>query len=111
MGQELFNPPNVAGWKSNDYWISTSSVSARAHFVDDVANYMRNKNLLVDTVPKPPDQAVKAVLDQMQVLLPAVRTTEVLTGFVNAQRAAKSANAEPGNLTRLAMLAPDLQMA
>jgi uncharacterized protein (DUF1800 family) len=111
MGQELFNPPNVAGWKSNDYWISTSSVAARAHFVDDVANYMRSKTLLVDTVPKPPDQAVKAVLDQMQILLPAARTTEVLTGWITAQRAAKSPNSEPGNLTRLALLAPDLQMA
>lgn len=32
MGQELFNPPNVAGWKPNGYWLSTAAVSSRLTF-------------------------------------------------------------------------------
>ena len=29
-GQQLFYPPNVAGWKQNSYWISTASAWARS---------------------------------------------------------------------------------
>jgi uncharacterized protein (DUF1800 family) len=32
MGQELFNPPNVSGWKPNGYWLSTAAASARLTF-------------------------------------------------------------------------------
>ena len=27
MGQILLNPPNVAGWKANGYWLNTSALS------------------------------------------------------------------------------------
>ena len=112
MGQELYNPPNVAGWKSNEYWISTSAAGARANFADNVAYALDKNKLLVDSVSKPPDQAVQAVLDQFQVLSPAPRTLEVLNAWIAAQRAAQfQAWAEPGNLVRLVLLAPDLQMA
>ena len=112
MGQELYNPPNVAGWKTNEYWISTSAAGARANFADNVAYALDKNKLLVDSVSKPPDQAVQAVLDQFQVLSPAPRTVEVLNAWIAAQRAAQfQAWAEPGNLVRLVLLAPDLQMA
>lgn len=31
MGQILFNPPNVAGWRSNANWLTTSALSGRAN--------------------------------------------------------------------------------
>jgi uncharacterized protein (DUF1800 family) len=33
MGQVLFDPPDVAGWPSNEAWISSGSVVARVNFV------------------------------------------------------------------------------
>jgi uncharacterized protein (DUF1800 family) len=33
MGQALFDPPDVAGWPSNQAWISSQSVIARVNFV------------------------------------------------------------------------------
>jgi uncharacterized protein (DUF1800 family) len=33
LGQELLNPPNVAGWKLNSYWISTSAFWAKGNVV------------------------------------------------------------------------------
>jgi uncharacterized protein (DUF1800 family) len=33
MGQVLFDPPDVAGWPSNEAWISSNSVVARVNFV------------------------------------------------------------------------------
>lgn len=34
MGQTLFDPPNVAGWKQNRYWISTATTSARGKWLE-----------------------------------------------------------------------------
>jgi len=36
MGQQLFDPPNVSGWRPNGYWLSTAAVSARATFARNV---------------------------------------------------------------------------
>ena len=36
-GQSMYQPPNVAGWKANGYWLNASALSARADFADNVA--------------------------------------------------------------------------
>ena len=41
MGQMVFNPPNVSGWKSNSYWLTTSAVSGRAAVAKKLAALMR----------------------------------------------------------------------
>jgi uncharacterized protein (DUF1800 family) len=38
MGQQLFYPPNVAGWKSNGYFVTTGMLSARAKLALQIAN-------------------------------------------------------------------------
>ena len=30
MGQQLFEPPNVSGWRPNEYWLTTSRLWSRA---------------------------------------------------------------------------------
>jgi uncharacterized protein (DUF1800 family) len=32
MGQKLFEPPNVSGWRLNDYWVNSSAWTGRAEF-------------------------------------------------------------------------------
>lgn len=39
MGQELFNPPNVGGWRGGTSWVSTARLFAR---YDAVNNYVAN---------------------------------------------------------------------
>ena len=41
MGQRIFDPPNVAGWKANSYWMTTSAVSGRANLAKKVASLLR----------------------------------------------------------------------
>jgi uncharacterized protein (DUF1800 family) len=41
MGQVPFAPPNVAGWKTNAYWVNTSVFGARAEFARGVTWRMR----------------------------------------------------------------------
>jgi hypothetical protein len=38
MGQQLFEPPDVAGWELGPAWISTSSALARMNFASLLAN-------------------------------------------------------------------------
>ncbi len=37
LGQELYSPPNVSGWKSNAAWISAASAGYRARFADQLS--------------------------------------------------------------------------
>lgn len=37
MGQTIFDPPNVAGWKNNNAWMTTSAISGRANVAKKVA--------------------------------------------------------------------------
>ncbi len=37
MGQDLFNPPNVSGWKGGRAWLGTRAVVARANFANSIA--------------------------------------------------------------------------
>ena len=36
MGQQLFEPPNVSGWRPNDYWLTTSRLWSRANWAGDI---------------------------------------------------------------------------
>jgi uncharacterized protein (DUF1800 family) len=38
MGQELFNPPNVAGWPGNRSWLNTDTIFTRLNFADRVVS-------------------------------------------------------------------------
>lgn len=38
MGQELFNPPNVAGWPGNHSWLNTDTIFTRLNFADRIAS-------------------------------------------------------------------------
>ena len=37
MGQQLFYPPNVAGWKNNAYWLNSTALWARADFARNLS--------------------------------------------------------------------------
>lgn len=36
-GQQLYQPPNVSGWRPNGYWLSTGALSGRAAFAESTA--------------------------------------------------------------------------
>ena len=38
MGQELFNPPNVAGWPGNRSWLNTDTIFTRLNFADRITS-------------------------------------------------------------------------
>jgi uncharacterized protein (DUF1800 family) len=44
MGQTVFDPPNVAGWKNNSYWLTTSALSGRAAVARKAASVWAETN-------------------------------------------------------------------
>ncbi len=38
MGQELFNPPNVAGWPGGSAWLNTDTIFTRLNFADRIVS-------------------------------------------------------------------------
>jgi hypothetical protein len=48
MGQEFFLPPNVNGWGTNGYWVSTTAVWGKARFLKWIRNHPNLEAAFVD---------------------------------------------------------------
>lgn len=121
MGQQLFYAPNVAGWKQNAYWISTTSVWARAGFM----NYLNWKAhqmvpdhpFLEEVKALPIPDAVQLAFDRFMLDSASTALRTDMTNWLTAQRAAEGKpeyawkNYEHLGLVSLIMLSPDFQLA
>ncbi|MDH4144151.1 MAG: DUF1800 domain-containing protein [Acidimicrobiia bacterium] len=113
MGQRLFNPPDVSGWKLNEYWVSTASASAKAnwaHYLTWVALAERRPFVGLDALSTA--QFVQVGFDYMGITEPSPATRAALERWVSAQRAAKWQGwALAPMFFILLALTPDLQLA
>ena len=133
MGQEPFYPPNVSGWRVNDYWISTSAVAARASFAG-VCTWTTlggdgvDRSFLTDVTGEVPDdqdwvayadrvptnQVIPAVLERFGIVDPTAQTVSQLTTW-HTQYRSPAAGVYPwgerAHLLQLVLLSPDFQMA
>ena len=50
MGQQLFNPPNVKGWKPGRNWINTNTMTARLNFAKHAVDQWRYRGLAKDRI-------------------------------------------------------------
>ena len=116
MGQDPFNPPNVAGWKSNAYWINTTTVGARADFAEQVTWWLHGANggtghddLKAMSIPN----AIAAVTTLFGLAPLSTVSYNALAGFLTAQRAAAPWGdwSEAPDLMTMSMLAPEMHMA
>ena len=48
MGQNLFSPPNVKGWRGGDAWIDSSTLLARKQFVESISRYEESRTMRRD---------------------------------------------------------------
>jgi uncharacterized protein (DUF1800 family) len=76
MGQELFNPPNVNGWGTNTYWVSTTAVWGKARFLKWIRNNDRSVAAFADLQRGSRDAAVERILDRFGVDDPTAATRE-----------------------------------
>jgi uncharacterized protein (DUF1800 family) len=113
LGQELLNPPNVAGWKANEYWLSTGGLLARADLSWYVAGIAANGGALADTVaPTPVATAVSKAFAAFSVDRPSAGTRATIEGWLTAERAANTSPTEQRRrLMQLVMCSPEFNLA
>ncbi len=117
MGQQLFYPPNVAGWKQNNYWISTTATWARADYARDLSWKAHDLAFLANIAAMTVHDAVQAAFDAFGVDLPSAATRSKLEAWLTTERALEHAPTYSWtdygwiNLTTLTMLTPDFQLA
>jgi uncharacterized protein (DUF1800 family) len=117
MGQQLFEPPNVAGWEPNAYWLGTMNVWARANW----ARYMTwrayqsglHQSMLGATAAMPPADAVDAAFALFEVHTPAGQTRSRLVQWLTLQRDDNGAWDDYAllNMLTLMMLSPDMNVS
>ena len=113
MGQALFEPPNVSGWRPNGYWLTTSRIWARVNWT----RYIIWKNGVGDTlnailgmtVPN----AVQHAFDVLNIDSPSSHTRSKLEAWLTAQRADSHAWTHWSfiNLLTLVMMSPEMNLA
>ena len=111
LGQVLYRPPNVSGWKQNAAWISTSTQWGKGQ----LASYLRwsatEAGVFGDVGTKTPAAAAQAMFDRFGVDAPSSATRQRVVEFVTRERAAGRSWAVAPGLVALGMLAPDVQIA
>jgi uncharacterized protein (DUF1800 family) len=110
MGQELFAPPNVSGWKGGRAWANTAGALARYNFSAQLANAVANDTLLqvLDQAGGVPRATVGPWKNRLGLLSLAATTQQGIDQYVNAATAAHdtAATITQGILTLL-LASPD----
>jgi uncharacterized protein (DUF1800 family) len=112
MGQEPFNPPNVAGWKTNGYWVNTSLFGKRAEFARDVTWHLRQNDANTVAAGHTADEEIDLAAGMFGLNL-STTTRAALTDFVTVQRANEPWVGwwESTNMLTMAMLTPEMHVA
>jgi uncharacterized protein (DUF1800 family) len=113
MGQSLFNPPNVSGWKHNSYWLNTSALSARADVARSITWGLRENGGFDDLYAMSVPDAVDHVAAYFGIAPLSTVTRTALIAAHQAERASVQWDNwwAPTNLLTMAMLAPEMHMA
>jgi uncharacterized protein (DUF1800 family) len=113
MGQQLFEPPNVSGWRPNEYWLTTSRVWARANWSRYIIWLDNVGDTLSDIVGMTVSDAVQHAFDVLNVDSPSDHTRSNLETWLTGQLADPDAwtNWSYINLLTLVMLSPEFNLA
>lgn len=110
MGQSMYDPPNVSGWKQNGYWISSSAMWSKARFASNLRWRANERDFLADSSELTVEESVNRALDTFGLFEVSDRTRAALNSFVETERAT-SRWAEPTGLVFLSLLTPEFQLA
>ena len=110
-GQQLFYPPNVAGWKQNSYWISTASGWARSAWASHVRWKANDAGVFAGIQSQPAATIVTQAFQRFGIVDPSPTTRAALEAWVTRAKAEGDSWSIPPNLVHLMLLTPDFQLA
>jgi uncharacterized protein (DUF1800 family) len=113
MSQELFEPPNVAGWKGGAVWANTAATLARYNFSARIGKLVTDDAVrtVLDSAGGQPRDTAPLWMHRLGLLSLLPSTDEALTKYLDASTAAKT---DPGVRTRgvltLLLASPDFNL-
>jgi uncharacterized protein (DUF1800 family) len=110
LGQGVYEPPSVAGWKQNEAWLNENAVWMKDEIAAKIAREAIKANFLEDVLSMEVPTAVTTVLGRFGVTRASQQTVTALTNFLTAERAAGGDQQRYG-LIRMIALSPEFQMA
>jgi uncharacterized protein (DUF1800 family) len=121
MGQQPFRPPNVSGWRQNDYWITESAIWARGNMAGylrwqaynrgDLENVAEVTNWNPRTYRFTEAQAVDRALRNYGITVRSDHTRDVLIDYVASERNSNTSWGQRAGLLMLPLLTPEMQLA
>ena len=111
LGQTLYAPPNVAGWKQNAAWISSSAQWAKGSFAGGERWTANQHEVFKGIDALTPAAAVQAAFDAFGVDDPSPLTRTTMEAWFAREVAAGRQWAIPPCMFTLILLTPDVQLA
>ncbi|MGI9599356.1 MAG: DUF1800 family protein, partial [Acidimicrobiales bacterium] len=121
MGQRPFYPPNVSGWRQNEYWVTAAAGWSKIHLASHLRwiaynrDDIKDANEIIDYSPVTfkytPEQSVDKALWNFKFDRINQHTREQLIDYVERERSSDHRWTERSGLLMLTLLVPELQMA
>lgn len=110
MGQAPFQPPNVAGWGTNTYWLGETMMAARANWSGFVTNFLatRPTPFIDPAAIADVNAAAAAIFTKLGVPNPAPASLASVVDWLTEARAKKWNQRQA---LYLALLSPEFQLA
>ena len=110
MGQELWYPPNVAGWPGDKAWVTNAATWAKGNYARSFTWAKGYDHLLAGTMSLTPREAARRALGTFGVDAASAATIQSIESAVAAERAADGWG-ERQLLIVMAMMCPEFQVA
>jgi uncharacterized protein (DUF1800 family) len=116
MGQTLFEPPDVSGWRLGQEWFSTGAMLARMNFASQLAaNQKFNLLASAKTVSKTPEAVLAFFQDQLATAPADSSVSTELSNYLHANGAWTGSDAQltakAAGLVHLIAGSPEYQLA
>ncbi|SDN25788.1 Uncharacterized conserved protein, DUF1800 family [Paenibacillus sp. yr247] len=115
MGQELYSPPDVAGWRGGASWLNTNSLLSRYQFAETIAKQINGKLFTSpDYTPEQTDRSeewVKLWSQRLGISDLSDKTLQGLSAYVEDTIVhTKQKSAGLRGLFQLVLISPEAQM-
>lgn len=121
LGQVPFQPPDVSGWRQNEYWVTSTAAWAKLHYASRLRYFAARREDLIDAGeivaynPKvwrhSPEASTDMALANFHVGPVDATSRQKIVDYVRRVRATEHTWSERYGTMLLTLLLPELQMA
>lgn len=115
-GQQMFNPPNVSGWRPNGYWLHTSGMSGRANIAQYATWWLTRTGRPFDDDTVISSKTTAAAVDYAANFFGLSLSTVTRDAIIAAHQADRNSHSywswyTVGNLLMMVIMSPEMHMA